>query len=446
LAGPPELLHLRAASPVSGSLRAPSSKSVTNRLFVIGALADGTSRFDEPLLSDDTEAMAAGLRVLGVETTLTESFAEVTGKGGVIGPPSQVVGAGLSGTTLRFLVGVSLLSNSPVALDGLPPLRRRPLEPLLRAVEATGARVTSAGGRPPLSVFPCAGGFRGGKLTVDAAESSQFATALLLVAPYARSTVELIVEHLGAGGYLELTVDAMRRFGAEVSLGDHSPGSGRVRVVIESGRHYRARDERVEYDASAAGHLFALALATGGEITVENAVPTSQPDARLVDVLSEMGAKAELHRGGGVTVRLGPAGLSPIDINLSDMPDQVATVAVLAALAPGTSRLRGLEVVRGHETDRLAAVADGLFSLGGKVDLLADGLVVHGGRKLSAGVVDTRGDHRMAMAFSALAGAVDGLVIASPRCVRKTYPRWWDDLAALGVEETASDGPYSAEA
>ncbi|MGH9299491.1 MAG: 3-phosphoshikimate 1-carboxyvinyltransferase, partial [Acidimicrobiales bacterium] len=187
----------------------------------------------------------------------------------------------------------------------------------------------------------------------------------------------------------------------------------------------------VEYDASAAAHLFALAMATGGSVTVENAVSTRQPDAGILRIFEEMGAGISASTG-PVTVRRGGL-LRGIDTDLSTMPDQVATLAVLGALADGPTLLTGIGVVRGHETDRIAALEGELSKLGAAVEAGPDWLRVEGGRQLHGGRVDTHDDHRLAMAFTALGAVVEGIEIASPGCVAKTYPRWWDDAAALGL-------------
>ncbi|MGO9198270.1 MAG: 3-phosphoshikimate 1-carboxyvinyltransferase [Acidimicrobiales bacterium] len=421
-------LRIVPAGQVKGVVTAPSSKSVTNRLLVMAALAEGTSTARHPLVSDDTVAMAVGLGCFGARVTLTEEAAVVSGTGGAVEAPAGVVGAGLSGTTLRFLAAVSLLAPGPVTLDGEPPLRRRPLGGLLGALAEAGARVKSADGHAPVVVEPS--GFTGGHLVVDAAASSQFASALLLVAPYARSDVQLRVENLGAGGYVEMTVDSMRRWGAAVTRSDEDT------FIVTAGRHYLARDEEVEYDASAAAHLYSLAMAAGGEVTVRNAVRTLQPDSAIVDLFAQMGAEVSSSPGRGTTVRARTGQLRPVTVDLKTMPDQLPTVAVLCALAPGVAHLTGLGVARGHETDRVAAVATELAKLGADVETESDGILIRGGRPLHGGLVETYDDHRMAMAFSVLGAVVPGVTIAAPGCVAKTYPCWWADLSSLGVGVT----------
>jgi 3-phosphoshikimate 1-carboxyvinyltransferase len=418
-------LRLAPAGPVTGVVRAPSSKSVTNRLLILASLAEGTSRLQDLLCSDDTAVMAAGLRSLGANvSSLDESQAvTVEGTGGHCRSPAEVITAGLSGTTLRFLACVALLAEGPVRLDGEEPLRRRPLGGLLAALEQLGATVTSAGGQPPLTIT--SRGLGGGPVTVDAAASSQFATGLLLVAPYAGEGMVIDVRNLGAAGYVDLTVEAMLRWGAEVD----TPHPGRY--VVAPGRHYVARAEAAEYDASAAAHLFALAMTSGGSVTVSNATATRQPDAGITDVFTAMGARVT-PSAEGVTVRR-DGQLRAVTVDVAAMPDQLPTLAVIAALASGTTRLTGVRVARGHETDRATAIAKELAGLGADVTEENDALVVRGGKALHGGLVSTYDDHRMAMALASLAAVVPGITISDPGCVRKTYPSYWSDLASLGL-------------
>jgi 3-phosphoshikimate 1-carboxyvinyltransferase len=439
----PAALELRPAGPVWLRLAAPASKSITNRALVCAALAEGTSRLHGAQPSDDAEAMGAALADLGATIDPAPDPAgtashpapgpagfhgwTVLGSGGRLTSPDRPLDARLSGTTMRFLAAVATLTPGGATVTGQPPLLRRPVGPLVAALRALGADVTDAGdGLPPVTA--AGGGLAGGQATVDAGASSQFASAVLLVAPYARGSVLLRAERLGAGSYVELTAALMRDFGAAVE--PVGPAAWRV----EAGRPYRAADLRVEYDASAAAHLFALAAATGGSVTVTNTTPgTLQPDAALPALLEAMGATVT-RDGAAVTVR-GPEALDPVDADLAAMPDQVTTVAALAALARGTSRIRGAAVSRGHETDRLAALAAELAKLGVAVRELAGGLVVRGAgpEGLRPARLATHGDHRMAMALAAVAARVPGVVLEDPGCVAKTYPGFWRDLAAAGL-------------
>jgi len=443
----PAALELLPAGPVSLRLAAPASKSVTNRALLCAALAEGTSRLHGAAPSDDAQAMAVALAQLGAGIDLGApgpAVWTVTGTGGRPASPARPLDARLSGTTMRFLAAAATLTPAGATVTGAAPLLRRPVGPLVAALAALGAGIADAGdGFPPVTAS--GGGLAGGAATVDAAASSQFASAVLLVAPYARQPVELTAERLGAAAYVDLTAAVMRRFGAEVDLAGPGAGAGHGRVAawrVAAGRPYRATDLEVEYDASAAAHLLALAAATGGTVTVTNADPaTLQPDAALPALLEAMGANVS-RDGARLTVR-GPEALGSVDADLAAMPDQVTTVAALAALAAGRSRIRGVAVARGHETDRLAALAAELGKLGVAVTELPDGLVVAGPGpdRLRPARLATWGDHRMAMALAAVAARVPGVVIEDPACVAKTYPGFWADLAAAGLAWRAHPGP-----
>lgn len=417
------------AGPLRGRVAAPASKSVTNRLLLIAALADGTSRLTGPLHSDDSAAMRDVVAGLGAEVTGRADWA-VAGVAGRPATPSGPLNCRLSGTTLRFATAAATLAAGPVTLTGLPPLRRRPIGPLVAVLRALGARLAARRGRPP--VHTAGGGLDGGTVTVDASGSSQYASAVLLSAPYARRDVEVSIDGAAPLGYVTLTTDLMARWGAEVER------LAAARWRVAAGRGYRAHDTTVEYDASAAAHLFALAVASAGEVTVTNAAPsTTQPDAQIVDVLQRFGG-AVTRDGDAVTVA-GPEEVTPAGlVDLAAMPDQVTTVACLAALAAGPTEITGVAVTRGHETDRLAALATELRKVGAAVQERADGLLVDGTGTAGRARLATHHDHRLAMSFAALAARLPAVVIADPGCVAKTYPQFWDALRSLGAQVRAA--------
>ncbi|MGH8933932.1 MAG: 3-phosphoshikimate 1-carboxyvinyltransferase [Egibacteraceae bacterium] len=433
------------SGPVRASLRAPASKSVTNRLLVISALAEGPSLLRHPLDSDDTRAMRAAITALGARVDDAEDGWLVRGTGGRLGARSRSYGYGpgrcrrvraqaplgetididarLSGTTMRFAVAMAALAGGPVTVTGAAPLLRRPISPLLAALRALGADVLDGPEVSPVRLG--GGGLKGGSVEVDISRSTQFASAILLVAPYAAEGVRIHVTGEGASGYLAMTLEAMARWGVAVDR------IGAATWYVAPDQPYRARDETVEHDASAAAHLFALAAATGGEVTVTNAgQPTSQPDAGLPALLERMGCSVVRDQD-ALTVA-GPARLHPLHADLRAMPDQVTTLAALAALAEGTSVLRGVAVARGHETDRLAALAHQLRALGVTVTELPDGLEITGGARGPANLA-THDDHRLAMAFAAIGARIPGVVVEDPECVAKTYPQFWSDVAEAGV-------------
>lgn len=408
---------------MSAVLRAPSSKSLTNRSLIVAALAEGTSRLERPLVSDDTHAMAGAVGALGAVVTVEEQALVIHGTGGDLATPAGPVDARLSGTTMRFVTAVAALASDSVTVTGAGPLLGRPIGPLTQALRGIGARAADVGGFPPVTV---GGGLQGGEVCVDVTASSQFLSAVLLAAPYARLDVVATTVGESAGAYIAMTADLMRRWGAEVT--EESPGRWRV----TAGQTYQPRTEAVEYDASAAAHLYALAAATGGSVTVVDvASPTLQPDAAIVDVLAAMGCRVSQEEG-AVSVT-GPPHLSPVTVDLGSSPDQVTTVAALAALAHGTTSITGVAVARGHETDRLWALAHELRKLQIHVTEHDDGLTIVGGSPRGPARLATHHDHRLGMAFAAVACAVPGVTIEEPGCVAKTYPAFWDDAASAGV-------------
>lgn len=403
---------------VDGVLLAPPSKSATNRALIMAALAEGESIVRAPLIADDTLHMVDALRALGAAILLRDNAWLVHGTGGVLRAPSEPLDCGLSGTTMRFLAAVATLAPGPVRLTGDAPLLRRPVGPLIDALRTLGVDASSTEGFPPIDI--AGAGLDGGEVTIDATKSSQFVTAIMLVAPYAKNDIIIRARGAAAGGYWAMTAEMMRAFGARVTSLD--VGVWRV----DAGAGYGAREFDVEYDASAAAHLFALAVASGGRVTVFNAQDTLQPDAAITDVFEAMGARIT-----GATVE-GADRVSPVDVSVEEMPDQLATIATLCALAEGRSTITGAGVTRGHETDRIAAVATGLRALGASVDELPDGLVIDGPARHGARIA-TYDDHRMAMAFAALGARIPGVVIEEPGCVSKTYPDFWDDIARIGI-------------
>lgn len=426
--GPGTALEVVPAGPVGGRVRAPASKSVTNRALVVAALAAGVSTLRDPLDSDDSAAMRDCLRALGAEVDVTPRQWRVTGTGGALAAPDAPLDARLSGTTARFVTAVCALGSRGGEVTGHAPLRRRPIGPLVDALRSLGAKADDTDGGLPVHL--AGGGLAGGTVEVDVSGSSQFASAVLLVAPYARTDVVCRLRGRSASDYIALTVDLMRSWGAQVD--DVADG-----WRVHAGSGYRARRVDVEYDASAAAHLYALAAASGGSVAVANAITTRQPDAGAVEVLGALGC--DVARGPrGVTVTSAGA-LRPVDVSLAAMPDQVTTFAALAALAPGTSVLRDVGVARMHETDRLEALTTELARLGVEVEQTPDTLTVHGGTARGPADLRTHDDHRLAMAFAAIGTRVAGVTILDPGCVAKTYPAFWDDARALGCDVRRRD-------
>jgi len=385
-------------------------------------------------VGDDAESMVSGLRALGAniveEAPLGASGTwSVTGTGGVLSAGPIVIDANLAGTTLRFLTAVAVLGSGAIELTGGAPLCNRPIGPLLDGLRRCGASLRGSGklgDRAPVVVDGRKGPL-GGRVKLDSSQSSQFVTALLLVAPYFDG--DLILEHHGAGarGFIDMTVELMARHGGAVEVAENA-------FRVSAGMTYEAADERVPPDASAASHLFTLAIATGGELTVNDLTSArSQPDFSVLNVFEEFGARVSLGPDGSVTVA-GPAHLRPVDTDLRQMPDQLPNVAVLAALARGTSRIRGVGVTRFHETNRMVAIVEELARAGVHAEVGHDDVIVQGGGATGGVTFCSYHDHRMAMAITALAAAVGDSHVAGAECVSKTYRAFWSDAARLGLK------------
>ena len=421
------------AGPLDADLEVPGSKSITNRALVAAALADGRSTLRNVLRADDTEAMIAALRALGVvvdegaqgprSTTLV-----VTGTGGRVSAAATTIDARLSGTTSRFLLPVLALGGGPHHLDGEGPLRLRPMADGIAAARELGADVVELGapGHLPVEVRRGADGTAAARrIEVDGSVSSQFLSGLLLAAPCRPQGVELSVRGtLVSRSYVEMTVAVMRAFGAEVDWIDEA-----TLAVAPSG--YRGTDHRVEPDASAASYAFAAAAICGGRARVDGLGTAShQGDVAFVDVLEAMGVSVERSARHLEVVVAPGAVLRGVEVDLGDLSDTAQTLAAVAPFAAGPTEVTGIGFIRAKETDRLAAVVHELRRLGGEADETADGFVIRPG-PLHGATVHTYDDHRMAMAFALIGLRVPGVRIADPGCVAKTFPGFWSWLAGL---------------
>jgi 3-phosphoshikimate 1-carboxyvinyltransferase len=411
------------ATPVDAVVALPGSKSLTARALVLAALADGPSRLVRPLRARDTDLMAAALRALGVG--IDEDGDDWVVTPGELGGPAEV-DAGLAGTVLRFLPPVAALADGPVRVDGDPRLHERPNAGLIAALRDLGVQVDDGGrGRAPFTVHGT-GRVRGGAVTVDASESSQIVSGLLLAAARFDAGIDLAL----AGGvpsmpHVEMTVASLRERGVDVVPTERgwqvSPGP------------VAARDEVLEPDLSNAAPFLAAALVTGGRVTVRDwPAETTQPGGRLDALLGEMGAHVtRTDEGLRVT---GSGTVRPLVADLGEVGELTPVLAALCALADGTSRLTGVGHLRGHETDRLQALDEVLTAVGARVEQLPDGLVITPGPHRAA-QLGSYADHRMVHAGAVLGLAVEGVEVRDPDAVSKTLPdfveRW---NAMLGVE------------
>lgn len=418
-----------AHGPVAATIRLPGSKSLTNRYLVLAALADDTSRLRRPLRSRDTLLMAGALRELGARITDMPTSDGVDADWLIEPGPVRAGGhidCGLAGTVMRFLPAVAALADGPVRFDGDDHARVRPMSALLEALRALGAQVEDHGrGALPFSVGG-GQGLRGGTVTMDASASSQFISALLLAG--ARYPEGITVRHDGrpvpSQPHIDMTVETLRDVGAVVD--DSVPNTWSV-APSDLG----ALDVVVEPDLSNAAPFLAAAAVTGGRIRIPGWPGyTTQAGDGMRDILDAMGVDVRLDRdhlevsGGG--------GVNGVDVDLHDAAELTPVVAALAVLADSPSWIRGVAHIRGHETDRLAALRTELTAIGADVTETEDGLHIRPGR-LHGGPFRTYADHRMVMAAALIGLVVPDLVVEDVGTVAKTLPTFttlWDGMLA----------------
>ena len=402
------------AGPLRGRVAPPGSKSITNRALLLAGLARGISHLTGALKSDDTRLMAEALRAMGVRVDEPGETEFVVAGDGRLRAPAGPLSLGNAGTATRFLTAAVASVDGTVVVDGDAHMRKRPIRPLVEALGQLGIAATASSGCPPVTVRGT-GRIGAGRVSIDAGLSSQYVSALLMMAPLAEGeiAVALAGAEIGARGYVDLTLAAMRAFGADVLQRDDATWT-----VRPTG--YRAAAFHVEPDASAATYLWAAEALTGGAIDLGVAPDGfTQPDARakaVIDAFPHM----------------------PAVIDGSQMQDAVPTLAVLAAFNATPVRFTGIANLRVKECDRVRALSTELARMrpGLAVEEGDDLLVASdpglAGQRLPT-AIETYADHRIAMSFALAGLKVAGLTVLDPGCVAKTYPGYWDMLAGLGV-------------
>lgn len=414
---------------LNARVRVPGSKSITNRALCLAAFAEGESVLDNVLISDDAQACFDAIPALGMPFALdTEARrVTVTGCGGRIPHPTATVNVRLAGTAARFLTALLATAEGDFTIDAFEQMRRRPMGPLMAALTQLGATFEYLGEREHLPAVLHARGLAGGAVEVDSAASSQFVSALLMCGPLCRSPLEVVIADgkRTRPAYVDITLAVMRSFGVEVVNDDYR------RFTVPVDRGYTGTRYLIEPDYSAAGYFLAMPVITGGEILIEQLSPeTIQGDAQLLTVIRQLGAEI-ITEPNGLRIR-GPLGKGypGLDLDMNTFSDQALTVAALAVFADTPTTIRNIAHVRHQECDRIHACVTELRKLGIRCEEEQDGMTIYPGVP-QPGVVDTYGDHRMAMAFTLLGLRVPGIRIADPACSAKTFPEYFAILDRL---------------
>jgi 3-phosphoshikimate 1-carboxyvinyltransferase len=417
--------EIRPITKLDATVKLPGSKSYTQRALVLAALARGESRLRNALFAEDIEYMMDALRLLGAEISIRGEETIVGGTGGRIKCPKEAIFLGNNGTALRFLTSLVSLGQGRYVITGEQRLCERPVQPLLEALATLGVKIHTEEGRgfPPVTIDAC--GLQGGGVIFTNVASSQYVSSLLISSPYARGDMAIrLAGRTVSQPYIEMTLEAMRLFGVEVTR------EGKGGYLTRSGQRYEGRSYLVEGDASTASYFFLAAALCRGRITVENINPRSlQGDIRLLEAMESLGCGV-VRGEDRVEITGGALRAGDFTIDMGDMPDMVPTLAVLAAFREGKTRITNVAHLRIKESNRIAALVSETSRMGVEAKETADGLVITGGKPHGAEIL-TYNDHRIAMSFAIAGLTVPGMRITNPNCVNKSFPAFWDELEKL---------------
>ena len=415
---------------LKGEVCAPPSKAYTQRMLIAAALSHGTSKILGPLFSDDTEATLRAVTSLGAKVKAAEDCWTVEGAQPLKGSQTPI-DCGESGATLRFMIPVAALApESSVFVLGKS-LERRPIKPLLQSLKQLGVEAHSQHLGSKASIYVQGGGISGGKTTMRGDISSQFVSGLMFACPMARADTKItLTTPLESKGYVQMTKAVLAEHGIKVSI------SGEFDCLrIPSNQTYKPCDHRVPSDFSSAAFLLAVAAITRSEVSVKNlSYETVQGDKAVLEILKQMGVNGKVCKD---HVEIDGKGslLEAVDVDARDIPDLVPVCTVLACYAKGTSKIHDAHRLRYKESDRLLSLHLELKKMGAQITMDESSLTVKGPCELHGATIDPHNDHRVAMACAVAAlGASGETRIQDAECVRKSYPKFFSDLRALGVD------------
>jgi 3-phosphoshikimate 1-carboxyvinyltransferase len=414
-----------ASKPISATVTIPGSKSATNRALILAALATTPSRIRKPLSSRDTDLMVKGLQSLGckiaqVKTHQGFDYQVIPGK---LTGPTQI-DVGNAGTVMRFLPPIAALATGLIHFDGDERSHQRPIAPVLSALEQLGVSVEHNNKYKLPITINGAGKIKGGTVEIDASASSQFVSALLLVAPATQEgiTIKNIGPSLPSAPHIEMTIQMLEKFGATVQRTASSWSVQPCQLI--------GQDLVIEPDLSNAAPFMAAAMICGGSVQVSDwPLSTTQPGDQLRSIFTKMGAKVELNAS-GLTIT-GSGKIDGIDIDLGDVGELTPSIAAVASLATTPSTLRGISHLRLHETDRLSALANEINNLGGSVTEGPGDLIIKPGKMNASQIFRSYEDHRMATAGAIIGLAVEGVIVENIETTRKTlsdFPGMWQGM------------------
>lgn len=395
--------------PIKATVKIPGSKSYTNRALFITAMCDSPVKILNPLTCDDTKAMIGCLKTLGIKKR------------------SYYLDARLSGTTIRFMLALSTVTAGTKIIYGKEGLNKRPIRELVSALTQLGAKIKYLGkiGYPPVKVLSSK--LIPGTVKIKGSISSQYISALLMIAPQVTGITIRVKGKQVSKPYIDMTIDIMKHFGVEVSNQDYQ------RYQIYPNQKYHAKEYTIEGDLSSAAYFLAIAALTKSIITLKNINPKSkQADMAFVRILEDMGNKIKYEKNQITAIG---KGIKPVSVDMDNCPDQIQTLAVLAAFANGVTKISGVSNLRIKETDRVTAIKAELKKMSIKTSSTRNALIIYGGQPKAARI-ETYGDHRMAMSFAVAGAKLAGMEIVNPDVVNKTFPDFWKKLNSIGIKTT----------
>ncbi len=415
---------LPLTKPVHANVAVPGSKSYTNRALIIAAMTPDPVTLVNSLMSDDTTAMISCLRALGIKIIVKPRSIRVFNTIANVRDLDYELNADLSGTTIRFMLALSTIIPGRQTLRGQAGLQKRPIGDIVTALSELGANIEYLDrvGYPPVRVLSSR--LSAGKVTIKGNQSSQYLSAMLMIAPLIGDMTIEVAGVLISKPFIAMTTNIMNEFGVRVNSQHNT-------YHIADHQSYKNTEYAVEGDVSSASYFAAIAQLTRSTITLQNTNPHSQQaDMGFLKILEQMGSVIT-YDSNTITVRGG--GVQPVTVDMRDCPDQAQTLAVLAAFAPGVTTISGIKSLRIKETERVKALQSELQKMGIKTSATDNSLTIHGGNPHAASIA-THGDHRMAMSFAVAGSQLPGMTIQNPDVVSKTFPGFWQQLSNIGIK------------
>ncbi len=418
------MIEIMPINKLDSEITVPGSKYIANRVLLLAALANGVSRIKNVPDNEDINATIEALEKFNIKINKKNDEIVINGANGKIKTPDKEINVRNSGTLMRLITGFASLAGGKTTITGSERIRQRPVKDLLNSLNDLGIDCTSLNnGFPPVEVS--GGTLNGGKTKIKGNVSSQFISSLLIISPYAKNDVEIIVENeLVSKNYVDMTIDLMNEFGVDVKRDSYK------KFKVKAGQKYNAKNYVVPADWSSANYFLAAAAIVPGRIKINDIDLSQKGEAEFNNTLKKMGCK--INKDKNSVEAIGNKKLNAVEADMSTMPDSVQTLAAVAVFAKGTTRIKNIGNLKYKESDRINDTAKELKKLKIKATVKDDELIIEGVNPSSA-AIEPHNDHRMAMSF-ALIGLKVGIKIKNPECVAKSFPNFWEKLNEIGVK------------